>query len=66
MSDMRRILATTFSIAIALFLIPLFAMFGLAILGGTIVMGLVGSAILAYKMKQHKQSSFAKAYAKNR
>lgn len=66
MSDMKRVLATVFSIAVALFLIPLFAMFGLAILGITVVMGLIGSTILAYKMKQHNQSRFAKAYSENR
>lgn len=65
MSDMARILKTIFSVALGLFLISLFAVFGLAILGVTIVMGLIGSAIMAYKMKQNNQSRFAKAYAKN-
>lgn len=66
MSDLKRVFAATFAIAIVLFLIPLFAMFGLAVLGATIVMGLIGSAALAWKAKQRNQSKFAKAYTGNR
>ncbi|MBL1406114.1 MAG: hypothetical protein COC17_06070 [Hyphomicrobiales bacterium] len=65
MSDMTRILKTIFSVAFGLFLISLFAVFGLAVLGATLIIGLIGSAVLAYKNKQQNQSSFAKAYAKN-
>lgn len=66
MSDMTRILKTIFSVATGLFLISLFAVFGLAVLGATLVIGLIGSAVLAYKNKQQNQSRFAKAYSENR
>lgn len=66
MSDMAKILRTTFSVILGLFVVSLFAVFGLAVLGVTLVLGLIGSAILAYKTKQNNQSRFAKAYAEDR
>ncbi|MFK7903402.1 MAG: hypothetical protein AB8B49_11240 [Nitratireductor sp.] len=65
MSKFKNVIFAVLGLATLVFVVPFFAMLGLALVGFTLFAGLLGSLAMSYKAKQQNKSRFAKAYAEN-